>query len=204
MKTEGVVKYYEGVAVEAGQEVSAEAARKLANYAKAFFRTSGQLDRVEVHTDGQLTRVDYPAERGGGDDIQAAHARMYSGTGFSIRRKLSSPQGFSWEEVESHAASGGREGSTLVLQRKGGQGLMEVELDRNRKVQRVTKYCWEGEDELRYVFEYNAGGRLVSVYDLTHGDQVRIEDLRSTLPEPGFFERGLTLPSALSHTAIPL
>ena len=86
MTGKGLVKYYDGVAVEAGREVSAEAARKLANHAKAFFRAPGQLDRVEIYAGGALTRVDYPGERGE-DDIKAAHARMYKGTGFSVRRK---------------------------------------------------------------------------------------------------------------------
>jgi hypothetical protein len=203
MKTEGLVKYYDGVAVEDGQEVSAEAARKLANHAKAFFRAPGQLDRVEVYADGTLSRVDYPGERGNAD-IKTAHARMYKGTGFSIRRKLSALRGFSWEEVQSYSASGGLEGFTLILQGKGTQGLMEVDLDQDKKVRRVTKYYWENEDELRYIFEYNQGGRLVSGYDVMYGEQASFEDLKKSLPEAGFFERGLSLPSAISNTAIPL
>ncbi|QRO01829.1 hypothetical protein JRI60_23825 [Archangium violaceum] len=203
MKTEERVKYYDGFVVEDGQEVTAEAARGLANHAKAFFSAPGQLDRVELYSRGKLSRVDYPGERSD-DDVKATHSKMYKGVGFTTRRKLTAVRDLIWEEAHSYSASGGLEGFTLILQGQSGRGLMEVNLDKNKKVLGVTKYYWEDPDDLRYVFEYNQGGRLVSVYDLMYGDQASFEDLKKALPDSHFFESGLNLPREIANTAIPL
>jgi hypothetical protein len=204
MNTQELVKYYDGFVAEAGHEVSEEAARKLPNHAKAFFSPVGALDRIERYSHEKLSQVDYLGEQRSDDDIKAFHLNTYTGTGFAIRRKRSYLEAFIWEDVHAYTDAGGMDGFTLILLREDGPGLMEINLDQSKRITGVTKYHWESRKELRYVFEYSPNGRLVSVYDLVHGDHASFDALKQTLPDPQFFERGLNLPKEIAQSTIPM
>jgi LysM repeat protein len=195
------VKYYNGLAVDAGNEVTAEAARRLMRYAKAYWDASGHLERVELYTHGRLQRVDYygdsPIE-----SIAAVH-QAYKGVDFTTRRPSVTIGRFNWEEIRSHDASGKMKDVTAVLQDEQQHGLMEVRMGVDGQVREVTKYFWESPNALRYVFEYDGHGKQISVYDVAHGESASFEDIKEAIKDPRFFERGLNLPAEIAGTSIP-
>lgn len=204
MSGQAGVKFYDGYTVQPGREVTAAKAQGLARYARAFFRGRGILEKVELYEGGKLFRVDY---HDGQDDaaIRASHKQTlaYRTVGFTIRRTLARPSGFAWERVHSYTASGGLKRYVLVLKDEKDLGWMEIKKDKSGRVTGVTKYHWEDQEELRYVFEYDPQGRLFNIHDLLYGQDVSFEPLKPALAESRFFESGFNLPRALSNTAIP-
>lgn len=195
------MKYYKGFAVEADQEVPAESTKGLAHYAKAFFESSGQLDKVELYNQGHIQRVDYYGARTE-ESVKTLH-REYKGVGFTIHLPLEKVGGFSWEQVAAYDSAGELESITAVLQDKQQHGWMEVQRTANAQVYGVVKYFWESPTVLRYVFEYDEDGELVSVYDLVHSESTSFQEAKKALVDSHFFERGFTLPQEIGDTPIP-
>lgn len=202
MDQERSVKYYDGLAVQDGREVSAEEARRLPCHVEAFLGPGGDLEKVALYDGQMLRRIDYHDGRTA-EEARSSHLEEHRDVPFTIRRRQPVGHGFEWELVWSYTGHGGFDGFTVVLQDEAQRGWMEVEMDETRAVRRVTKYSWEGPDDLRYVFEYGSDGVLVSVDDVAHGDHASFAELKADLPEPEFFERGLSLPRVIAGTVIP-
>jgi hypothetical protein len=199
----GKVKYYDGWSVTGGREVTEGDAKRLANYAKAFFDPTGSLEKVELYVQAALFRVDYYGARGD-EEVKALHLKMYRGIEFKLRRDSTRFQNFSWEYVHSYTGSGDLEGFTAILQDKKNRGWMEVKMNRNKKVREVIKYYWEEPGgDLRYTFEYDSNGKLLRAYDLMYEDDVALQDLKTELADSNFFESGLNLPREIANTSIP-
>jgi hypothetical protein len=196
------VKYYKGFEVEDGEELPAEKARQERHYAKATFGASSKLEKVELYSGGKLLSVDYYGA-GSQDEIRAAHLKLHKGVEYTRRRAPVQAGSFSWELVESHAASGELEGFTAILQDKHRRGWMEVHKDVGGHVTEVMKYFWASPEVLKYVFEYDEDGKLISVHDVVHRENTTFQDVKSELPDRQFFEAGLNLPKELAGTGIP-
>ena len=195
-------KYYKGFEVETGKELPAEKARQERHYAKATFGTSGQLEKVELYSGGKLLSVDY-YDAGSDDAIKAAHLKQHKGVEYTRRHAPVRAGSFSWEIVQSHAASGELQGFTAILQDKHRRGWMEVHKDVRGHVTEVMKYFWASPDVLKYVFEYDGHGTLITVHDVVHREDTTFEEVKSELPEHHFFRAGLNLPKEIAGTAIP-
>jgi hypothetical protein len=196
------VKHYKGFEVETGKELPAEKARQERHYAKATFGASGQLEKVELYSDGKLLSVDYYGA-GSDDAINAEHLKQHKGVEYTRRRTPVQAGSFSWELVQSHAASGKLEGFTAILQDKHRRGWMEVHKNARGHVTEVMKYFWASPDVLKYVFEYDRDGKLITVHDVVHREDTTFQDIKSELPDRHFFEAGLNLPKEIAGTAIP-
>jgi hypothetical protein len=202
MGNTGHVKYYDGFTVEGGKEVTADRARKLLTYAKAYFGGDGRPERAELYSSGEMFMVIYFDGRNAAT-IKSSHRATYGSVRFSIRTAKTQIRSFTWLHVLLYSKAGELEGFSLRLQDTGGRDWMEVRKDANGGLSRVTKGYWSGPDELRYIFEYNRAGHLISVQDTVDGDEVSFDDVKSDLPDPKFFESGLALPRELAGTSIP-
>jgi hypothetical protein len=196
-----MVRYYDGLEVRAEDEVDAERAAELETHVVAYFDGGDRLERAELHDQGRIVRVDYPA---GGDDVARRHRERYGDVPLNVHHPLGPVDTMSWECVRTYAPDGRPTGATLSLSDADGRAWMEIEFDAGGRRHHVTKYDWESSDDLRFVFEYTASGAGPQVTDLDEGGwSVRFEDVRDDLVDADFFATADALPRAIAGSALP-
>ena len=195
------ISYFRGPIVSADREVAPADVRGLTTYTKAYFGDSDVLERSELHDSGKLLRVDYLRAHNF-DDTRDFHRRMYPGIPYAIWETREQLPGFVWKHITSVDPSGQVKSYTTLLSDDRQRELMRIDASPSHQTVAITKYYWE-DNNLRYVFDYDGTGSLVTGFDLEDGDDVSFSDVRESLPDCEFFEDGFNLPRALAGTAIP-
>ncbi|PYR74200.1 MAG: hypothetical protein DMF86_18845 [Acidobacteria bacterium] len=195
-------RFYRGPAVSADAEVPAADAPALRTYTKAQFRDDGALTRTEVYDGGRPIEVNYydPEDE---DRTVASHAREYPGIRLSIWTTLGESPEYVWKYVRSYDAAGAPVAFSKILADRERRELMQIEMDERHRVARITKYYWDADGQLRYVFEFNGDGEPYGVTDVLYGDHASLADIRPDLGDAEFYETADALPRALAGTGIP-
>lgn len=195
------IEYYKGPSTAADAQVSAAEAPRLKTYTRAYRSEQGTLSKTELFDGGVLVEVNY--YDGGREAIIAEHSRTHPGTRFRIWTTLEDHPNHVWKYVYAFDQAGKAEGFTKILADRDQRELMQIDIDPNHRITRITKYDWDEANALRYLFEYDDNGRLYSGYDVIHGDDASLADVKDDLADPEFYQSGHALPRVLGVTAIP-
>jgi hypothetical protein len=196
------IKFYRGPAVDRDTEVPATDAPALPTYTKAYFSDDGVLRKAEVYDRGKEIEVGY-YDVDDLDQVIASHLRDSPGVRFSIWTTLREYPGYVWKFVRSYDGAAAPTGFSKILSDADRRELMQIEMDERHHVTRITKYYWNSDGSLRYVFEFDKNGELFSVTDVLYGDHASLADIEPDLEDVDFFKRGWALPHTLSATPLP-
>lgn len=196
------VKYYKGSVVTSNQEIPFEGTQGVTSYIKAHFEDDERLEKAELYDGGKLVRIDY-YDVSSPENTITSHLQSYPDTQFAIWKTLTTVQSYVWKYVCSYSSSGELTGFSKILSDEHQQEIMQIEMDKNHRVLQITKYYWEPDHTLRYVFEYDENGALYSGFDVLYGDHASFSEIKDHLPDAAFYESGYALLHAIEGLAIP-
>ena len=182
------MRFYEGWSLVPGSEVSEETARGLTAYGRALF--SDRVPRVfEMYSRGRLVRVEY----------WGAVDRL-PGVRFAIRIPGPALGDLAWSVLRLYTDRGAPEGFLVQLIGATGRAVMEVSYDAEGVLVGATKYGYEEDGRLRYVFEYDETGTLVDLYDSPAGKSPPFDEVVPAMADSAFYAGGAALPSNVTPT----
>jgi hypothetical protein len=165
-------------------EVPEQVAIGLAASARGVFAVDGRLLTLEMYARGKLTRVEY---RG---PVEAA-----PGVPYDVRLPAGTLGNLHWSALRNHDAQGVLTGITVQLLDRTERSLLEVTYDAEGVREGVSKFAYDGEGEMRFLLDYDAGGRLVDIYDRAEAKNPAFETVLAQLPDRGFYADGRGLPA---------
>lgn len=194
--------WIEGWDWSSAREIPREEAQKHELYSRVWLRDDGSVERLEAYRQGALKDVVYH-DFGSDAEILAFHTQHHPGVRRKEIRRLAQRDGFVWSRFVAFYADGSVVRRALTLDDADGRVLMEIDRDGDGRATLFTKYFWPDADTLRFIFEYNAEGRLVYIEDLVEHERADFDDVAPLLPDARFYADGWALPAPLAGTAIP-
>jgi hypothetical protein len=168
-------------------EVPAEVAIGLAASARGVLADDGRLVAVEMYTGGKLIRVEY---RGPVD------ARP--GVPHDVRVPGGTLGDLHWSVLRNHDAQGVLTGVTVQLLDRFERSWLEATYDAEGDRGGISKFTYNRDGELRYLFDYDEEGRLIDLYDRSEARNPAFGPVLALLPDRAFYANGQTLPSSVS------
>jgi hypothetical protein len=198
-------RYHRGWTNKVSRELPAGEAILQPRYSRAWLRDDGSTERNELYDRGELVRVDYH-DAGDPQALAAQHDSLYPGVLRMVHRTLDRAGEYTWSSIEAVDHCGKSNGHSIVLTDRVGRELVSIETDERGNMLRIEKTSWQrrdGDDDLKYVFEYDRTGQLKLVTDLEYGDSTPFDDIKGVLDDAAFYETGFALPRGIAGTPIP-
>ena len=184
--SEPAVRFYREWIPTAEFEVPEQVAVGLAAYARGVFAADGTLLLVEMHTRKGLARIEY---RSPVTDLP--------GVPFDVRHPAGDIGDLHWSVVRMFDAEGVPTGFTVQLLDRSERAVMEASYDPGGGLDGITKSAYDPSGELHYLFDYDAAGELVDIYDRVEARNPPFEEVLSTLPDRALFADGQALPAGV-------
>jgi hypothetical protein len=184
--SEPTVRFYREWIPTAEFEVPEAVAASLAAYARGVFAADGTLLLVEMHTRKGLARIEY---RSPVTDLP--------GVPFDVRHPAGEIGDLHWSVLRMYDAQGEPTGFTVQLLDRSERALVEASYDAGGDLGGITKSAYDPSGELHYLFDYDATGKLVEVYDRVEASSPPFEGVLDTLPDRALFADGRALPAGV-------
>ena len=140
-----------------------------------------------MHTHKGLARVEY---RSPVTDLP--------GVPFDVRYPAGEVGDLHWSVLRMFDAEGGPTGFTVQLLDRRERAVMEASYGAGGGLDGITKSAYDPSGELRYLFDYDATGKLVDIYDRAEARNPPFEEVLGTLADRALFADGWALPAGVA------
>lgn len=199
--SEGRVRFYLDWGIAPGEEVAESEAVAEGDYSRGHFDESGQPEFVELFEDGNVFHVDYWSTDAAA--VRERHLRQHAGIPFGVQMPVSREAGYRWDVSLRHDRQGEQVGRIFILHDEVGRPVLDVAVDAQDRLRKLEKQQYHSTGKVRYVFRYDADGKIVDIYDNVEDDNPRADEVLRLIDDPDFYRDGFSLPVGVSGTVLP-
>ena len=158
-----------------------------AAHARAAFAADGTLLSVEMYAGDKLSRVEYrgPVE-------------VLPGVPFDVRYPAGAVGDLHWSILRMYDAHGELTGFTVQLLDRSERSWLEASYNAAGSPEGASKFAYDQAGEMRFLFDYDATGKLVDIYDRAEARNPAFEPVLDEMPDRPFYADGHTLPAGVS------